>query len=260
MQPADASARWVSSGGNYPKGFGDDPGMSRPALFLLAVLLLSTGCGGDPDPTTPTATTTIPPRLDYATACPELIQHGQAGVDLITEFLADPQAMANSKTQTAARFDTVIDRLNRDAIMGPPDSVGLLAIQMSQLRELRDFAMIGGTLQVDLNEFKQATGQIVVKCGGTLPTTTPPAPTTTAPADTIGQGTHVVGTDIQPGTYKTTGPAGSSPCYWARLSDTSGEGDAIIANDLSDGPSTVTIKKTDGAFETSRCSLWTKVS
>ncbi|HEX2299875.1 MAG TPA: hypothetical protein VHH34_15415 [Pseudonocardiaceae bacterium] len=47
-----------------------------------------------------------------------------------------------------------------------------------------------------------------------------------------------MGVDILPGTYRTTGPVGSDPSYWERLSNTSGEGDAIIANDLPEGPTT----------------------
>lgn len=84
------------------------------------------------------------------------------------------------------------------------------------------------------------------------PTTTP-----TGPVDTFGEGTYVVGDEIEPGTYRTSGPAGSAPCYWARLSNTSGEDD-IVANDLTDGPTTVTIKSSDEAFESHRCGQWTK--
>jgi hypothetical protein len=60
-----------------------------------------------------------------------------------------------------------------------------------------------------------------------------------------------------PGKYKTPGPDGGLPlCYWARLMDTSGDSDAIITNGNAQGPTTVTISKTDAAFET-QCA-WTK--
>ena len=68
-----------------------------------------------------------------------------------------------------------------------------------------------------------------------------------------GDGTFLVGEDIQPGTYRTDGEEG---CYWARLSDASGELESIIANGNPQGPTTVTISTSDAAFETNGCSGW----
>lgn len=81
------------------------------------------------------------------------------------------------------------------------------------------------------------------------------------PATSFGDGTYVVGTDIAAGTYKTSGPAdgGIGMCTWERLRDTSGDAAAIITGDLVQGPSTVTISSSDGAFETQGCNTWTKV-
>jgi hypothetical protein len=59
-----------------------------------------------------------------------------------------------------------------------------------------------------------------------------------------------------PGIYKTTGAVGIGSCYWARLKDTSGKFNAIIANGISRGPTAVTISATDGAFTTSGCNIW----
>jgi hypothetical protein len=88
------------------------------------------------------------------------------------------------------------------------------------------------------------------------------APATSGPATSFGDGTHVVGEDIAPGTYRTSGPAsgGLGMCYWSRLSNTSGEFDAIIANGVPTGPATVTIRSGDEAFETTGCSTWTKTN
>ncbi len=83
-----------------------------------------------------------------------------------------------------------------------------------------------------------------------------PAPAAPAAVTIAGDGTYLVGSDVQPGTYKSPGGDGR-PCYWARLKDASGN--AIIANNFADGPSVVTIAKTDAAFETSGCQTWTKV-
>jgi hypothetical protein len=87
------------------------------------------------------------------------------------------------------------------------------------------------------------------------------------PVTSFGDGTHVVGTDIRPGTYHTMGPAQDGPgyCHWARLKrkrpeDTNSDFGPIIASDLGNGPSTVTIKPSDGAFKTSGCDTWSKVN
>ncbi|MFJ9849595.1 hypothetical protein [Streptomyces sp. NPDC101150] len=71
----------------------------------------------------------------------------------------------------------------------------------------------------------------------------------------IGEGTYIVGDEIEPGTYKTDG---GDNCYWARLTSTSGDLDAIIANGLPQGTGYVTIAPSDKAFETSGCGDWTK--
>lgn len=75
-----------------------------------------------------------------------------------------------------------------------------------------------------------------------------------AAAKTFGDGTHVVGKDIPPATYRTRGGSG---CYWARLRSFGGGLNAILANDNADGPAVVTILRTDRGFETRRCGTWT---
>jgi hypothetical protein len=97
-----------------------------------------------------------------------------------------------------------------------------------------------------------------------LPAYTPPAvpapvEVKVEPGTIPGNGTFVVGKDIEPGTYKTAGPDGFG-CYYARLKDTSGDLNAIINNNVSQGPATVTIKGSDGAFETSGCHTWSKTN
>lgn len=80
-----------------------------------------------------------------------------------------------------------------------------------------------------------------------------PAPVESGPVTTFSDGTYIVGEDIMPGTYRSDGTSG----YWARLSNTEGGINGIIANDNIHGPSVVTIKKTDKAFETSGGITWT---
>lgn len=74
-----------------------------------------------------------------------------------------------------------------------------------------------------------------------------------AAANTIdGDGTFVVGEDLQPGTYKS---AGGDNCYWARL----GSGGAdIIDNNIGAGQAVVTVRPSDFALEVSRCAPFRK--
>jgi hypothetical protein len=95
-----------------------------------------------------------------------------------------------------------------------------------------------------------------------VPTATPtpiPAPTKTPKptphAREFGNGTWIVGQDIQPGTYRTREASGN--CYWERLSGLSGNFGDIIANDGISYPTVVTIAPTDKAFESSGCATWT---
>ena len=68
-------------------------------------------------------------------------------------------------------------------------------------------------------------------------------------------GMYVVGTDIEPGTYKNSGQSG---CYYARLQGFGGTTDDVIANDNSDTPVVVTISASDKGFQSSNCGTWTK--
>lgn len=72
---------------------------------------------------------------------------------------------------------------------------------------------------------------------------------------TFGDGTHIVGKDIQPGTYRTR--KASSNCYYARLSGLDGTPDEIIANNSTNAPTIITIDATDKGFQSSNCGTWT---
>jgi hypothetical protein len=82
-----------------------------------------------------------------------------------------------------------------------------------------------------------------------------------APGEISGEGVYGVGSDLQPGTYRTAGPtpAAFDNCYWERSRDTSGQQKSVIANGIVTGPVTVTIKRTDRAFKTSGCENWARV-
>jgi hypothetical protein len=72
----------------------------------------------------------------------------------------------------------------------------------------------------------------------------------------FGDGTYLVGSEIQPGTYRSTG---SSGCYWKRLSNLQGDLDAILANDDPEGQAYVEILPTDVAFSTDDCGTWSRI-
>lgn len=81
------------------------------------------------------------------------------------------------------------------------------------------------------------------------------------PPGTYGDGDYVVGSDIVPGTYHTTGPDPDSAwpmCYWARVKGMSGELKDIIANSNIKGASTIVIKPTDGGILFHNGCYWTK--
>lgn len=74
-----------------------------------------------------------------------------------------------------------------------------------------------------------------------------------------GDGTFLVGTDIESGQYRNSGTGSLGMCYWARLSGTSGDFDELITNGLTEGQTVVTIRDSDVAFETQSCGEWTRV-
>ncbi|SDG17352.1 hypothetical protein [Pseudonocardia oroxyli] len=107
--------------------------------------------------------------------------------------------------------------------------------------------------------------------GGTAAPTAAPAPQTetvaappaqpAGPATTVSDGTYEVGVDMAAGRYKTEGPSASNAlgmCYWERASTDSGELGSIIANEIVQGPGSVTVQ--NGEFATLRggCT-WTRV-
>jgi len=75
-----------------------------------------------------------------------------------------------------------------------------------------------------------------------------------AHGQTFGDGTHVVGLDIQPGIYRAPG---GDTCIWQRLSGFSGEYQDIIASGLLATKPTVEILAADKAFMAQNCGQWT---
>ncbi|GHH10958.1 hypothetical protein GCM10017790_20700 [Amycolatopsis oliviviridis] len=82
------------------------------------------------------------------------------------------------------------------------------------------------------------------------PTVTIPAPPVTSgraaaatPADRFADGTYLVGTDVEAGSYRSPGPApgGNGHCYWARLRAVGAS--KIVADQLTTGAARFTARK-----------------
>jgi hypothetical protein len=73
--------------------------------------------------------------------------------------------------------------------------------------------------------------------------------------NTFSAGTYEVGTEIQPGTYKTTG---SDWCYYERDKNLDGDINSIIDNDNVQGQGVVQIKPSDKYVKFSGTCTWTK--
>ncbi|MFW6075694.1 MAG: hypothetical protein ACOC9Y_08870, partial [Chloroflexota bacterium] len=127
----------------------------------------------------------------------------------------------------------------------------------------------GGTLDdIEANEFSDVLQVVEIDpsdagfhasdCGSW---TYEPGAITESPSADFGDGTYIVGLDIQAGTWET----GSSPegCYWARLSGFAGNLSDIIENEFigeeeaSASSQTVTIGASDAGFVTDGCGDWT---
>ncbi|QYC40842.1 hypothetical protein Nocox_16140 [Nonomuraea coxensis DSM 45129] len=110
-----------------------------------------------------------------------------------------------------------------------------------------------------------ATGPPATDPGATGPAATEPGvvPSGGASAGTgvnpASLRTLVVGRDIQPGTYRTSGPtSGFSMCFWARMRSATAGLDDVITSGMPTGPATVTVQPTDKAFSTGGCVEWTR--
>ena len=77
------------------------------------------------------------------------------------------------------------------------------------------------------------------------------------PTADFDDGTYVAGTDISPGTWRSSGTGAS--CIWARLSGFGGTLAEVIAADFVTAPATVTIAPGDKGFAASGCGLWKKI-
>ena len=74
-------------------------------------------------------------------------------------------------------------------------------------------------------------------------------------ATSFGDGTHEVGVDIQPGKYKTKGPAGNASCYWEFRNRRGNK----TRNDSGNGPQLLVIPQSVFAVVSRECGTWLRV-
>jgi hypothetical protein len=75
------------------------------------------------------------------------------------------------------------------------------------------------------------------------------------PPVAFGDGTHVIGDDVEPGTYRTIEYTQS--CYWVRLAGFESGLEDWVASAIGPGYHVVTIAPEDAGFDSDRCGDWT---
>ena len=70
----------------------------------------------------------------------------------------------------------------------------------------------------------------------------------------FGPGDYIVGTDLQPGTYRNRG--GGQACYYTRLRGFTHASGDIIANNNTQGTAIVTVGASDRGFSSTGCGTW----
>jgi hypothetical protein len=78
----------------------------------------------------------------------------------------------------------------------------------------------------------------------------------TASKTSFGAGAYIVGTDMVPGTYRSSG---GNNCYYEMLRDFTGSMNSIIANGNTNNQTIVTITPTDAGLQSQSCGTWTKL-
>jgi hypothetical protein len=73
---------------------------------------------------------------------------------------------------------------------------------------------------------------------------------------TVANGQYRVGHDMLPGRYAAPGGA---ECYWERVGDFTGEGDALLANDFGPSSPVVDVVAGDAGFSSQDCGTWTRI-
>ncbi|MCE4161620.1 hypothetical protein GN300_06825 [Rhodococcus sp. Ni2] len=102
-----------------------------------------------------------------------------------------------------------------------------------------------------------AVGALAIVVGATL--TVGAGTASAAPTKISGYGGFLVGSEVEPGTYSTSGGVHGGTCTWARLVFASNGAPVPVEQGQGLKPMTVTIKSSDSAFVTDSCGVWEKI-
>lgn len=149
----------------------------------------------------------------------------------------------------------ISDELEGVAATAPPGMAASLRSVQVPFRQAEDaLAGGGGSLTLDTGSPRDGALAMISACdaAGYI---APPVPTSAPESVGITEGMYLVGTDIEPGTYRSAGPTSAGTCFYFLT----GEAGAAIDSGATSGPSVVTIPAEAHLFETSYCQPWTPV-
>jgi sugar-specific transcriptional regulator TrmB len=173
-----------------------------------------------------------------------------------SQFTEDEWVAAN----TALGSDAGTYHIDATNVVDDSTVVVYLTITLadgSTSERVTKFVLADGSWKHDLTqEENELFAGAIASASATASAPATSSDTASSTDKTFGDGTYQVGTDIQPGTYRTR--EGSPGCYYERLSGFSGEMNEILANGVTDAPAIVTIKPTDAGFQSQGCGTWTK--
>jgi hypothetical protein len=172
-------------------------------------------------------------------------------------------AAAGDLEEAQAKLESAREELT-EAETKAMDLEGQLQDANDEIADLEYYATMGGDLaaweedlvakEQELTEWEAELDQRdqQTPTGGASPTDG-----ATFTDEAFGDGTYLVGTDIEPGIYLSEG---GDSCYWERLSGDTDSFEDIIDNDYGPlGQAVVGIAATDYAFTSERCADWHRI-
>jgi hypothetical protein len=176
------------------------------------------------------------------------IDYDKSKYEVVTAGVLTKEDVTEKQIANMTREDETITGLSGEDFK----QAGVLVISNSAVAKSA-FGIPPGehTYFISYKEMQQATSKSAAERAAEK------GPEQEAPHPNFSDGTYQVGTDIQPGTYRTR--EGSPNCYYERLRDFTGGMNSIIANGITNNPSIVTIAPTDAGFQSQNCGTWTKL-
>ena len=223
----------------------------RAMLPLLLVLLAGCGAGGaaSTQPATPTAGVATAASPSATLTKPE--QDYLAQLDNAN----NPAIVGVGGARLIQLGYDACSTLNANASDAP------FAVQAVQARGLVDAASaetIVRTAAATLCPVASVAALDSPSPGTNTASQPAPEPAPEPALTTVSDGTYEVGTgagQVSPGKYKSSGPDGGTVCYYARLRNNDGSTGDIIANNLSQGPSIMIVKASDGYVQVNGCTF-----